>query len=117
MSPVGIETLPEEIRSRVLASSGNATYRRIEASQGSQEGRPIYAIEAVSGDRVTLSRLSLRSDGSVEEKTDSFGVGDIADVVVDDAGADLQVRGPARTRVVHIAPETLEAVRAVSTLD
>lgn len=113
MNIVDIDTLPDEIRSRVLASTGNATHRLVQRTDGPEDAPAAYAIEAVSGDRVTLTRLSLRPDGSVDENTDSFTVHDV--VEIDDAADELTVRAPSGPRVFAVAPETIKAVEAIGT--
>ena len=113
METVRIEALPDEIRSRVMAATANANHRRVHELHEPDGSRTIYAIEAVSGDRLTLMRLSLRPDGSVEEDTDSVTARDIVELDAD--AAELTLRGPGGTHVVHVAPDTVEAVRAIRT--
>lgn len=113
METVRIEALPEELRSRILAATAQASHRRIRRLEAHGEVGTAYAVEAVAGDRVTLMRLSLRPDGSVEESTDSFTTRDI--VHVDAEASELTVQGPEGTRSVPIAPDTAEAVRAIHT--
>ena len=104
-----MEALPEELRSRVQAATAHATHRHIRRLAG-QDG-PAYAVEAVSGDRVTLMRLSLRSDESVEESTRSFTTHDIADVDVN--ASELTVQRPEGMRTMTIAPDTAQAVQMI----
>lgn len=115
MATVRIEALPDQLQSRILAATAHASHRRIrrlESDSGTDAADAAYAVEAVAGDRVTLMRLSLRPDGSVDESTDSFTTRDI--VGVDRDASELTVRGPEGTRSVKVAPETAEAVRALS---
>ena len=109
METVRMEALPEDLRSRVQAATAHATHRHIRRLPG-QDG-PAYAVEAVSGDRVTLMRLSLRPDESVDESTDTFTTGGIADVDVD--ASELTVQGSEGARTVAIAPDTAQAVRSM----
>jgi len=111
MTTVRIEELPEQLQSRILAATAHAAHRRIRRLDADSGTDAAYAVEAVAGDRVTLMRLSLRPDESVDEATDSFTARDIVDV--DRDASALTVRGPEGTRSVQVAPETAEAVRAI----
>lgn len=111
MQAVGIAALPEELRSRVLAATAHASHRCIRRLRSPDEAGASYAVEALSGDRVTLMRLSVRPDESVDESTDSFITRDILDV--DRGACELTVQGPEGTRRVTIAPDTAEVLRAL----
>ena len=109
METARMEALPQELRSRVQAATAHATHRHMRRLPG-QDG-PAYAVEAVSGDRVTLMRLSLRPDKSVDESTDTFTTRDIADIDVN--ASELTVQGPEGVRTVTIAPATAHAVQTI----
>ncbi|HVL97718.1 MAG TPA: hypothetical protein VM324_00280 [Egibacteraceae bacterium] len=111
MTTVRIEALPEQLQSRVLAATAHASHRRIRHLESDSGTEAAYAVEAVAGDRVTLMRLLLRPDESVDESTHSFTTREI--VGVDRDASELTVRGPEGTRSVKVAPETAEAVRAI----
>lgn len=111
MQTVHMEGLPEELQSRILAATAHASHRGIRCRDPHSDSGPSYTVEAVSGDRVTLMRLWLRPDGSVDERTDSFTARDI--VQVDRAASELTVQGPGGTRSVTVAPDTAEAIRGL----
>lgn len=70
-----VDDLHPELRSRVLAASGDAEHRAIERLEH-HGGPDEYVALTLSGEQVALMRLSLRDDGSVEERTETFLVAD-----------------------------------------
>lgn len=100
-SAVDLDDLPDELRSRVLAATAQARYRRTSLLPA-QEGQPsTYRVEAVAGDRLTTMDLALRHDGSVAETTHSIDSADVSDVRRADDGIALTVgRGPDAPAVV-----------------
>lgn len=111
MDKVRAEALPDELRSRVMAATAHASHRHIRRLESGDEAGAAYAVEAVSGDRVTLMRVSLRHDGSVDETTDTFTARDVADLDMD--ASQITVQGPEGLRTVTVARDTAEAVDAI----
>lgn len=113
MPQVSITELPDELSLRVLAATGDPGHLFIHR-EGAQpdEAEEHYLVEAITGDRVTVMRLSVRRDGSVSETTDSFLVGQVVDVMIGEKGAELAVAPPDVRRSVSVTPETAAAVRS-----
>lgn len=110
MEPVQIRLLPEHLQSRVRAATGEPEYRIIHEVPAEGGGVEQYLVEAITGDRVTVMRLSLRPDGSVSETTDSFPAREIVDVVSGPDERELVVRTNERQRKVPVQPDTAAAV-------
>ena len=97
---LSLEDLHPELRSRVLAASGNAEHRAIERLQ--QDSAPDeYVVLAMSGETIALMRLSLRDDGSVAEDTETFLVADTT-VLPDTGTTTIEVTTEGRTRTFSI---------------
>ena len=68
------DDLPSELRSRVMAATGNAELRVVERRHrtGEDPDEPGYEVYALAGDRFIHMALGFRSDGSVDEVTDTL---------------------------------------------
>lgn len=105
---VGDSELPEQLRSRVLAATAHAEHRRI---QRIPEGEgPAYAVEAVSGDRLTLMHLALRTDGSVAESTQSVTAEEVVELHHGRDHVELLVGEPGSTRRLLVSPAAVAAL-------
>lgn len=103
-----LKDLHPELRSRVLAASGNAEHRAIERLQ--QDDAPDeYVVLAMSGETVVLMRLSQRDDGSVAEDTETFLVADTT-VLPDTGTTTIEVTTAGGTRRFSIPPTLGEAL-------
>jgi len=71
---VSPDELPAELRSRVMAATGNADVRVITRLPPAEaDGAPDhYEVYGLAGDRFVHMRLGLRTDGSVHETTETF---------------------------------------------
>src|SRR5439155_19869727 len=71
---VALDDLPGELRSRIMAATGNAQLRVIAKRRGSDgsAGADAYEVYALAGDRFVHMALALRPDGSVEETTETL---------------------------------------------
>jgi uncharacterized protein (DUF2267 family) len=71
---VPVKELPPELRSRVMAATGNAEIRVIErrGRAGNEAEEPGYEVYALAGDRFVHMVLRRRPDGSVEETTETM---------------------------------------------
>ena len=111
MPQVSIAELPDELSSRVLAATGEPGHLVIHRGGGQpDEADEHYLVEAITGDRVSVMRLSFRSDGSVSETTDSFLVGEVFAVITHQDRAELGVGSLRDQRTVPVTPETATAV-------
>lgn len=79
------EDLPSELRSRVMAATGNAEVRVIErrGRVGNDTEDPGYEIYALAGDRFVHMVLRRRADGSVDETTETMLPEDIQGVDIE----------------------------------
>ena len=87
---VTAEELPAELRSRVMAASGNAELRIIERT--GPDGRDGYTVYALAGGRFVHMVLQLRPDGSVDEVTQTLLPNEIQRVEVAPEGAAIHDR-------------------------
>lgn len=110
MEPVPINDLPEDLRSRVRAATGEPEYRMVYELPAESGGSTEYLVEAITGDRVTVMRLSLRPDGAVNETTDSFPAREIVHVANEAQEAELIVQTQEGRRSLAVQPDTAAAV-------
>ena len=105
-----VEDLHPELRSRVLAATGNADHRAIERLQ--QDDRPDeFVVLAVSGEQVVLMRLALRPDASVAEDTETFLVA-CTTVLPGTGTTTIEVSTAERTRRFTVPPPLGEVLIA-----
>lgn len=106
--PLSVEDLHPELRSRVLAAGGNAEHRAIERLE--REGAPEqYAVLSLSGEQLALMELSLRPDGSVQEHTETFLVGDTR-LLPDTDTPTIEVESAGTVRRLALPPSLGEAL-------
>ena len=106
-----LEDLHPELRSRVLAASGNADRReifRVEPDDGPEE----YVVAALSGNQVALMRLSLRDNGSVAEETDTFSPGDVVVVGSDGNETTVEVTTSGRVGALRVPAPVGDVLRS-----
>jgi hypothetical protein len=100
--------LPEELRSRVHAATAHAEHRRIQLVPDVE--LPLYAVEAVSGDRLTLMQLSLDPDGSVAESTQTVTADEVVELHHGTEHVELVVGETDRRRRLLVSPAAVAAL-------
>jgi uncharacterized protein (DUF2267 family) len=111
-STVAADELPAELRSRVMAATGNAEIRVIERRRrsGQDAGGDDYQVYALAGDRFVHMRLGLRPDGSVDETTETLLPDEIHGVEIEARGAIIRDR---TDRSIAVPDRVAVAVGAV----
>lgn len=103
LGPVALDTLPPELRVRVMAATAQASCRRAYRRRLGGASGDEYHVYALSSDRVVRMTMSLQADGSVAETNDTFLFGSIRNVVsvgAHRAAIEVQAASGRRWRVI-----------------
>ncbi|HSH23423.1 MAG TPA: hypothetical protein VK975_05100 [Acidimicrobiales bacterium] len=101
-----VSELPSELAYRIAAATAHARCRRIERRGAG------YAVYALSGDRIVVMELALRSDGSVSERTDSVVLGTVRDVISRHGATFLGVTEYESERLIEVPAEFAATLRS-----
>jgi hypothetical protein len=96
-----LDLMPESLQARARAAAAAPRYRTVDRSERADR-EPEYIVWTLAGDRITLMVLSERADGSVDERTESFVLGDVTGVERDGDDIVLLVSGAEASRRVVV---------------